>query len=194
MRQMELRAVWAELKKQLLPTDRSPANPRQRGQGEQTGGNSEWSSDWAWAWLSGIPGKQAPRLTNKIFNFMVWSHLLFLKQKRRKKGVRTPLYLPQSSSLVPAGTREARSMQLWVSEEYLPSRRNGSNQTDVRVFHQKSHFGPALLLSEKFCLNVTLFNLLTILELLTCDKWLSPAPCSLNTKTKGCCLVLKWHT
>lgn len=70
---------------------------------------SERRRDRAWGWLSGIPGKQAPRLISEIFYFVVWSYPLFLRQKRGKEGVWIPLFLSQSSSLVPAGTRE-----VWV--------------------------------------------------------------------------------
>lgn len=126
-------------KMQLLPTERPTAKPAQRGQEERYRGQilSEWWRDWAWGWLSGIPGKQAP---NEIFNFVVSK-----VKKRERDSLSSPF--PASVQLSGASRhKRGPGMQLLTSEAYLPSTKSGSNQTDVWTIYHKSHFGAALLL------------------------------------------------
>ena len=95
-----------------------------------------------------------------------------LPKVKKRGSLNSPFDVPVQ---FPDASRHQRSpsIELLVSEEYLPSRRNGSRQTDVWTFYQKPHFVPALLLSEEFSLIMTLFNLFTLLESLACTKWMS---------------------
>lgn len=128
-----------------------------------------------------------------IFKFNSMTLCILPKVKKR---ARESLNFAFSVSVqFPSASRHQRgpSIQLLMSEEYLCSKRNGTNQTDIQTFYQKTCFGPGLLLSEKFFLDMTLFNLLTFLKSLAYNKWLNCAQYSLNTRSEGCFLVLKWY-
>lgn len=106
---------------------------------------------------------EASMMTQWHFLFCVTTLYIFPKVKEReRRNLNT--HFPVSVQF-PVATRNQRgpSMQLLMSEAYLPHRRYGNNQIDVWTLYQNSHFGPVLLLWGKFCLNVTVFNLFTFL-------------------------------
>lgn len=143
-----------------MHTDRYTAKPKERRQGwryrGQTEGNTEWKKKGESLGLI-LTLLRSKHEDSTNFLFCAMTLYTFPKVKERKKrSLNSPFPI---SVQFPGVTRHQRgpSMQLLMSEAYLPHRRNGSNQTDVRTLYQNSHFGPVLLW-EKFCLNVTLFN------------------------------------
>lgn len=177
---------WTEKCNSRLLTD--PLQSQCKGASVGEGGKleqilSEQRRDWAWGWLSVSPGKQAQRLISEMFSFVVWTYLFFLRWKRGKGSLNSPFPV---SVQFPGACRHQRgpSMQYFMSEQHLPSRRNGSNRTDVWTFYQISLWSWSSTVKHSAWTSPP--STCSLFWSLTCFNWLNPAHCSLITTSESC--------